>query len=296
MFQNVLGRGIGRGNGYPDSPGAEAFDDIALYAIVDNDDVRIGMPGAVSLPGVARFDGGVLGQILSDQTGRFRGAHNHLVGIEDACFTVDDNAVLRAFFAQMAGYGARVHIADTDHAVVCQPGREVFLGAIIGGLGHGVAQHAAQGPRRGRFHVVPVGAHIADMREGKGDDLARVRRIGENFLIARHGGVKAQFALHAALYAQPLAVEYPAVGQGQGRAVPNRRLRLAARARGSRGGLQRLTVQRFAKGAVAFIVALFFLCRPGGHFLKKIPQRPPQFSGLVELDVADQAEIVQFPN
>ena len=75
------------------------------------------------------------------------------------------------------------------------------------------------------------------MREGKGNDLPRIRGIGENFLIARHGGVKAQFALHAALYAQPLAVEDPAVGQRQGRAVPNRRPRLAARARGWCGGL-----------------------------------------------------------
>ena len=44
------------------------------------------------------------------------------------------------------------------------------------------------------FDIFVVGADIADMGKGEGDDLRGVGRVGENFLIAGHGGVEADFA------------------------------------------------------------------------------------------------------
>jgi hypothetical protein len=42
--------------------------------------------------------------------------------------------------------------------------------------------------------VLVVGADIADMREGEGDDLPGIGRVGQDFLIAGHRGVEADLA------------------------------------------------------------------------------------------------------
>ena len=42
----------------------------------------------------------------------------------------------------------------------------------------------------GRFLVLSIGAHIADVRVGERDDLPGIGRIGKNFLVTRHGGVE----------------------------------------------------------------------------------------------------------
>src|SRR5664279_1507187 len=65
--------------------------------------------------------------------------------------------------------------------------------------------------------VVFVGADIADMREGEGDDLPGVRRIGEDLLIAGHGGIEADLADRVAYGAQALALQHGSVGQHQKR-------------------------------------------------------------------------------
>ena len=42
--------------------------------------------------------------------------------------------------------------------------------------------------------VLVVDADIADMGKGEGDDLPGIGRIGEDFLIAGHRGIEADFA------------------------------------------------------------------------------------------------------
>ena len=44
-----------------------------------------------------------------------------------------------------------------------------------------------------RFHVIAVGAGVADMWIRQGDDLAAIRWIGQDLLIARHRGIEDDF-------------------------------------------------------------------------------------------------------
>ncbi len=75
----------------------------------------------------------------------------------------------------------------------------------------------------GRLHVARVGADIADMREGEGDDLPGVGRVGQRLLVACHPGVEAKLP-HAAVArrAEAAPPEHGAVrqhedGSGTGR-------------------------------------------------------------------------------
>src|ERR1700738_1374934 len=63
--------------------------------------------------------------------------------------------------------------------------------------------------------ILVIGPHIADMREREGDDLARIGRIGENLLGARHGGVEAYFADRLPGRAESGALQHGAIGQHQ---------------------------------------------------------------------------------
>ena len=80
--------------------------------------------------------------------------------------------------------------------------------------------------------VFLVGADIADMREGEGDDLPGIRRVGEDFLVPRHGGIEADLADRVAGGAQAEALQNHPVGQDQKRG----RLGLNPSARRGSGG------------------------------------------------------------
>ena len=43
--------------------------------------------------------------------------------------------------------------------------------------------------------VLVIGADIADVGKGEGDDLPQIGRVGENFLVAGQRGVEADFGL-----------------------------------------------------------------------------------------------------
>ena len=80
----------------------------------------------------------------------------------------------------------------------------------------GAQDHAARARRRRHVHrldVFVVGADIADMREGEGDELAGIGGIGEDLLIAGHRGVEADLADRMALGAEAKAFQHGAVGQ-----------------------------------------------------------------------------------
>src|SRR6267154_1581672 len=53
------------------------------------------------------------------------------------------------------------------------------------------------------------------MREGEGDDLPGIGRVGQDFLIARDAGVEADLADGASRGAESVAPEYRAVGENQ---------------------------------------------------------------------------------
>src|SRR6267378_1391827 len=70
--------------------------------------------------------------------------------------------------------------------------------AVARRRGNGRMQDDAARPGRRSetdgLDVLLVRAHIADMRKREGDDLARIGRVGEDFLVARHGGIEADLA------------------------------------------------------------------------------------------------------
>ena len=74
-----------------------------------------------------------------------------------------------------------------------------------------VANDQAGGVDRGGFEVFGIGAGVADVRIGQRDDLPAVGRVGEDFLIARHGGVEHHLARRIALGADGTAVKHRAV-------------------------------------------------------------------------------------
>ena len=71
-------------------------------------------------------------------------------------------------------------------------------------------------------NILFIGPHIADMRKGKGDDLTGIAGIGQNFLIAGHGGVEANFTGSIGCSANALAPKDPAIAQNQGCGGPIR--------------------------------------------------------------------------
>jgi len=82
------------------------------------------------------------------------------------------------------------------------------------GAEHAAAHAGARGGIR-RLDVLLVGADIADMREGKGDDLAGVGGVGQNLLVAGHGGVEADLAAGLSGRADADAFDHGAVGKDE---------------------------------------------------------------------------------
>jgi hypothetical protein len=132
---------------------------------------------------------------------------------------VGDHAVRHAGLADLAGQGAGVDARQADHVATLHPAVEVTVGAPVGLGGRGVAEDRAAGGRLGAaghlLQVLDVRAHIAHVREGEGDDLGHVGGVGQDLLIAGHGGVEAHLADRIAGRAATDALQDRAVGQGQ---------------------------------------------------------------------------------
>jgi hypothetical protein len=115
------------------------------------------------------------------------------------------------------GQRASVDAGQPNDAARFQPLIEMARGAVVGGIGDGRAQdHAACAGRCRHVHrldVFLVGADIADVREGEGDDLPGIGGIGQNLLIAGHRGVEADFANGLSLGAEPKTFQHRTIGQ-----------------------------------------------------------------------------------
>ena len=84
----------------------------------------------------------------------------------------------------------------------------------------GAQDHAARARRRRHVHrldILVVGADIADMREGEGDELSGIGGIGEDLLIAGHRGVEADLADGVAFRAEAKTLQHGTVGKHEER-------------------------------------------------------------------------------
>ena len=208
----------------------ELAQNVALDAVVDGHHVelRAVLPAVALVPLPRRL---VPGEALS------RRHHRHEIHavearpcarfllerfeVEPARRLVRDHGVRHAVDANAAGERAGVDAGETDDAARLEPLVEVARRAVVRRLGDGgVQHHAARARRRRHVHgldVVLVGADIADMGEGEGDDLPGIGGIGEDFLVAGHGGVEAHLADRVAGRAEAHAFEHGAVGEHEQR-------------------------------------------------------------------------------
>ena len=208
--------------------------------------------GLVPLVGLGAGD--VPGEVHPFQTGPGLRIRDQVVDREIAVRRVPQYGVRRAAVAQSAGQPAGIDSGDGGQAVAVQPGIEMPVAAIVGRIGDIGAEYAAQRRRGRRLDILFVGPDIADMREGEGDNLGGVGRIGEDFLIAGERGVETQLAQHRLRRAGAAAPEHRPVIQKQARRRPagpgrgNLRRRPVAGARGRLGRGGRLHRQSVVLG------------------------------------------------
>ena len=227
---DVFGRGFCRHDRDLAAGAGEQPKNVALDAIVDgnNMEFRTGLPGKTLAPGPRSF---IPGKALSarhhrhkihaDQAGPFRGFLLERGDIEFAIGRVRDHGVRHAVDADQRRQGARIDAGQPDNAARLEPVTEISGCAIVRRRGDRAVQN---NPTRAGccrhvdgFDVLFVGADIADMREGEGDDLPCIGRVGEDLLVARHGGVEAHLADRMTGRTEPEALDYGSVSQYQKR-------------------------------------------------------------------------------
>ena len=143
------------------------------------------------------------------------------VDIEAAGRLVGDHRVRHALFADECGEGAGVDAGKPDDAAAFQPGIEVACGAVVRRRrDRGMQNDAARARRRREvdgLDVFVIGADVADMRKGEGDDLAGIGGVGQDLLVAGHRGIEADFADSTAGGAEARPFEDRAVGEHEQR-------------------------------------------------------------------------------
>ena len=156
-----------------------------------------------------------------------------------------DDGVGRAIFADPGRQCAGIDAGEAYDAARLQPLVEMLGRAIVRGIGDVGLEDDANGAAPGGggqiLDILVIGADIADMREGEGDDLAEIGGIGENFLIAGQRRVETDLGLDHAGGADALALDHGSIRQHQkgSRRLSRPGARRAHRLRSSRSGGQR---------------------------------------------------------
>ena len=145
-----------------------------------------------------------------------------------------DHSVRHAALANERSQRAGVETGKPNDAAAFQPGIEMARGPVVRRRRDRRVQHHAARARRRRevdgLDVFLVGADIADVRKGEGDDLPGIGRVGQDFLVAGHRGVETDLADGLPGRAKTDAFEHGAIGQHQER----RRLGLVPAGQGPR--------------------------------------------------------------
>ncbi len=100
----------------------------------------------------------------------------------------------RTRIAQDAREATSIDTGDTAKAETAQHVVERRLRPVIARSARHLAHDHAATEWSDRLAVEFVGAVVADVRIGEGDDLAGVARVGDHFLITRHDGVEHHLA------------------------------------------------------------------------------------------------------
>src|SRR5690606_7977625 len=186
--------------------------DVALHTIIHGHDVhgRLTFRLAIAFvpdPGrlgpYGRLTGGnFLGQIEADETRPGLRLLLQGVDVEFAVGGMGDDRVGGALLAQKNGKRAGVDAADGYDAAALQPVVKVAGGAIVGRIGdiglEGRTDRARAGSGVQVLYILLIGAEIADMRGGEGDDLSGIGGVGQDLLIAGERGIEADFAYRRA--------------------------------------------------------------------------------------------------
>src|SRR5580698_103277 len=94
----------------------------------------------------------------------------------------------------MADQRSGVDSGDYRDAIAGQKLLSRFVGTPVARQRREFADDQALNEWLHGFIIGIVGAVVADLRIGQDDNLAGVRRIGENFLIAGEGGIENNFS------------------------------------------------------------------------------------------------------
>src|SRR4029077_18980001 len=116
------------------------------------------------------------------------------IDVEPPCRMMGDGPVRWSKIADVPGQPPRIHPRNSDQPVAFEPGIQGLGGAVVRWRRNRSAQDEAAGGRCRGFDVFWIGSDIADMREGESDNLAGVRRVREDLLIAGDRGVETNFA------------------------------------------------------------------------------------------------------
>ena len=118
---------------------------------------------------------GLLDQLPASTTERGQHAAHHAAG------------------AQVAHQGAGIDIADDGDAGAGEKGIGRRVAAPVAGDGGKLADHQAFDVGPAGFVVLGAGSVVADLGIGQDDDLARIGRIREDFLVSGEGRIEDNF-------------------------------------------------------------------------------------------------------
>src|SRR5450432_816561 len=178
--------------------------DVLLDAVVVGDDVfgGCGVFYADQFRGFkrTRTRGPLVALLRGDHLGKISSVHL----ADGAClgdkllrigFNGRDHGPHYAVIAQMPHQGARIDITDDGNLEFFQIFVRDLLRAPVGAYGRELARDQPFDIGMGGFIVFWIGAVIANLRVGQNNNLARIRRIGENFLVTGERSVKYDFSV-----------------------------------------------------------------------------------------------------
>src|SRR5690606_2675640 len=99
-------------------------------------------------------------------------------------------AVLRALITEDAGQATGIDIGNADNILGGEVFGEALFTAEVAGKQRQVANHEAGGPDGVTFSIFRIDTGVADMGISQGDDLLRIGRVGQYFLVSGDGGIE----------------------------------------------------------------------------------------------------------